>query len=118
VLHDTSVKLDKEIDKVLQSSFASREAAKIHLSKTVKFHSPNKESPPRSVLKKEPSEYQKRIVEKYNQMTETEKRMIEQDDINELKPIQTHIVKPIIKKPVERNAGTKIVTLDQEIPKD
>jgi len=56
VIHDTSVKLDKEIDKILSSSFASKGP---HLSKTVKYYSPAKKtnsiqprSPPRSVPEK------------------------------------------------------------------
>lgn len=96
IINETSVKLDREIDKILATSTAP----KVHLSKTLKFYSParNKtktQSPSKSLsksFKREPSEYQKRILEKYNSLSETEKKIIEEDSISELKPIQTQVI--------------------------
>jgi hypothetical protein len=98
IIHDTSVKLDKEIDKILSSSLGSRAPPKVHLTKTVKYFSPAKKtnsikahSPSKSMdksWKKEPSDYQKKILEKYNTLSEAERRIVEEESVTELKPIK------------------------------
>ena len=89
IIHDTSVKLDREIDKILSSSIAP----KVHLSKTVKYYSPAKKPSPTKNLNRsfsrEPSEYQKKILEKYNSLSEAERKIIEEDNVIELKPIKS-----------------------------
>ena len=109
IIHDTSVKLDREIDKILSSSIAP----KVHLSKTVKYYSPARkpnsiktQSPTKSLnrsFSREPSEYQKKILEKYNSLSEAERKIFEEDNVIELKPIKTQVVNPkksILKKSI------------------
>jgi hypothetical protein len=42
VIHNTSVKLDKEIDRILTNSVGSKATPKVHLSKTLKYYSPKR----------------------------------------------------------------------------
>jgi hypothetical protein len=40
VINETSMKLDREIDKILTASISA--TPKVHLTKTLKYHSPKK----------------------------------------------------------------------------